>query len=100
VVDAGLRRSPLERRTRLIKAHGHAAHVYAPAAGVFEPFHALGAEVEVGQPCGQVHALDDPARAPVPVAFGTSGVLFSRRAPGQVVRGSCVAVVGADHQMS
>ena len=99
VVDASLRLPPLERRTRLIKAHGHAAHIYAPAAGVFEPFHALGAEVEAGQPCGQVHTLDDPARAPVPVAFGVSGVLFSRRAPGQVVRGSCVAVVGADHQV-
>lgn len=96
MVDNGMKRPPFQRRTRLLRALGHNAHVYAPAAGVFEPFHALGAVVEAGEPTGAVHFLDDPAREPVLAHFRSSGVIFSRRAPGQVVRGSCVAVVGAD----
>ena len=98
MVDKGMKRPPLQRRTRLLRALGHDAHVYAPAAGVFEPFHALGAAVEAGEPAGAVHFLDDPGREPVLAHFRSSGTIFSRRAPGQVVRGSCVAVVGADEE--
>ncbi len=96
MVDEGMKRPPFQLRTRLLRALGHDAHVYAPAAGVFEPFHALGASVEVGEPAGAVHFLDDPAREPVLAHFRSSGTVFSRRAPGQVVCGSCVAVVGTE----
>ncbi|MGH1479235.1 MAG: succinylglutamate desuccinylase/aspartoacylase family protein [Geminicoccales bacterium] len=98
VVDEGMKRPPFQRRTRLLRALGHDAHVYAPAAGVFEPFHELGTTVEYGEPAGAVHFLDDPGREPVLAHFRASGILFSRRAPGQAVRGSCVAVVGADEE--
>jgi predicted deacylase len=76
---------------------GPDGYVYAPAEGVFEPFHPLGAEVEAGQPAGAVHFLDDPARPPEVVRFRSGGVLFSRRAPGRALKGSCVGVVGIDH---
>ena len=98
MVDEGMKRPPFQQRTRLLRALGHDAHVYAPAAGVFEPFHALGAEVEAGQPAGAVHFLDDPGREPVLAHFRRPGTIFSRRAPGQVLRGSCVAVVGAEQE--
>jgi len=91
------RKPPFGRRCRLLRALGFEAHVYAPAEGVFEPFHALGAEVEAGEAAGQVHFLDDPARPPVPCHFQRSGLVFSRRAPGKCARGSCLAVVGADY---
>jgi predicted deacylase len=99
MVDKGMKRPPFESRTRLLRALGHDAHVYAPAAGVFEPFHELGATVEAGQPAGAVHFLDDPGREPALAHFSTSGIIFSRRAPGQVLRGSCVAVVGAEQEV-
>ena len=100
MVDDGMKRPPFQRRTRLLRALGHDAHVYAPAPGVFEPFHALGAAVEAGEPAGAVHFLDDPGREPVLVHFRSSGTIFSRRAPGQVVHGSCVAVVGAEQEVT
>ncbi|MEO1016335.1 MAG: succinylglutamate desuccinylase/aspartoacylase family protein [Pseudomonadota bacterium] len=95
MVESQFLKPPLEKRTRLIEAMGLEAHVYVSAAGVFEPCHELGATVQAGEICGYTHFLDDPARSPEPAHFKASGIMFSRRAPGQVVRGSCVAVVGA-----
>ena len=99
IVDQRLKREPAERRTRLLRTEGDKACVYAPAAGVFQPFHKLGARVEAGTAAGAVHFLDDPSRRPKKVDFNTSGILFSRRCPGKVVHGSCVAVVGAEQQI-
>ena len=96
MIDPALRLPPFERRTRLLRAMGYEAHVYAPEAGVFEPFHELGALVEAGDVAGLVHFLDDPARPPVAAHFERGGIVFSRRAPGRCVRGSCLAVVGAE----
>ncbi len=75
------------------EAEDESSYVYAPAVGVFEPFHELGAHVTEGEPAGQVHFLDDPARKPVVARFRREGVLFCRRAIGQVKRGNCVAVI-------
>ena len=70
----------------------------APAAGVFEAFHELGDAVEAGQPAGQVHFLDQPARAPELARFRVSGMLYSKRAPGRVEQGNCVSVVVNDYR--
>jgi predicted deacylase len=72
---------------------GPAGYVYAPAGGVFEAFHELGARVEAEQPAGAVHFLDDPLRPPEIVRFRRSGLLYARRAPARVARGNCVCVV-------
>ncbi|NIO07527.1 MAG: succinylglutamate desuccinylase, partial [Deltaproteobacteria bacterium] len=76
------------------------AYVYAPANGVFQPFHELGATVEAGQEAGCVNFLDDPGREPVVVRFKCSGVLFGRRVPGLVVRGNNVAIVVTKYEGS
>lgn len=73
-------------------------YVFAPASGIFEPFHELGERVEAGTPAGQVHFLDDPGREPVIAQFRHSGLFFCKRAIGQVKRGNCVAVVASERQ--
>ena len=99
MLDDSHRRPPFERRSRLLHAMGFEAHVYAPDAGVFEPFHRLGAVVEAGEVAGLVHFLEDPARPPIEASFERSGIVFSRRAPGRCVRGSCLAVVGREEAL-
>lgn len=70
--------------------------VLAPAAGLFEPLVALGATVEAGEACGQVHFVDDPGRAPVVARFRASGSVISQRHFGRVERGDCVAHLATD----
>ena len=82
--------------SRVVQVPGAAGYVYAPAAGVFEPFDEKGATVEEGAQAGVVHFLDDPARPPVPAHYRSAGILISRRQPGHVERGNCVAVIGVD----
>ncbi|MGE0718336.1 MAG: succinylglutamate desuccinylase/aspartoacylase family protein [Alphaproteobacteria bacterium] len=85
--------SPERRPSRLMRIVGADSYVFAPADGLFEPFHPLGTRVEKGQPAGQVVFLDDPGRAPVVAHFRRSGFLFCRRAPGRVDRGNGVCVL-------
>ncbi|MCC7275149.1 MAG: succinylglutamate desuccinylase/aspartoacylase family protein [Alphaproteobacteria bacterium] len=85
---------PPERRpTRLMQIVGADSYVFAPADGIFEPFHPLGTWVEKDQPAGQVVFLDDPGRTPVVARFRRAGYLFCRRAPGRVERGNGVCVL-------
>jgi N-alpha-acetyl-L-2,4-diaminobutyrate deacetylase len=76
---------------------GPAGYVYAPADGVFETFHALGDQVEAGEPAGAIHFLDDPGRPPELARFACSGTLYARRAFGRAARGNCVSVVITEH---
>ena len=85
---------PPERRpTQLMQIAGAESYVFAPADGLFEPFHPLGTWVERGQPAGQVNFLDDPGRPPLVARFRSAGYLFCRRAPGRVERGNGVCVL-------
>ncbi len=84
---------PAGQQSRTVRVPGAAGYVYAPAAGVFEPFHEKGAAVEQGEEAGLVHFLDDPGRAPVAANYKCSGTVFARRQPGRVEPGNCVAVV-------
>lgn len=90
--------TPPDDDQRLVKIPGPQGYVFAPATGVFEAFHELGELVEEGQPAGQVHFLDDPARPPEIARFHASGMLYSKRAPGRVERGNCVGVVVTDYR--
>lgn len=87
---------PAGQETRLVSIPGAAGYVYAPEAGVFEPFHETGTAVEKDSVAGLVHFLDDPARPPVAAHYKCSGTLYSLRQPGRVKRGNCVAVVVVD----
>jgi hypothetical protein len=82
--------------TRIVEVRGRDYFVLAPDAGLFEPFVELGDIVQAGEPCGQVHFVDDPGRAPVPAYFHASGTVFSKRHFGRVERGDCVAHLATD----
>ncbi|MEQ1770775.1 MAG: succinylglutamate desuccinylase/aspartoacylase family protein [Devosia sp.] len=81
----------------ILRIPGHDGYVLATTAGVFEPFHPLGARVEAGQEAGRIHNLIDPARPPETVRYGASGIVYGRRQPGRVVIGNCCVTVAAPY---
>ncbi|MGI9333692.1 MAG: succinylglutamate desuccinylase/aspartoacylase family protein [Gammaproteobacteria bacterium] len=95
-VLAGTEQDDSQAPVHIVRVPGQEGYVYAPAAGVFEPFHDKGEAVEAGEAAGHVHFLDDPGREPVPAHYKISGTLYCRRQPGRVERGNCVAVVVRD----
>jgi predicted deacylase len=82
---------------RLLHTPSPACSFYAPAAGIYEAFHEPGQTVEAGRPAGAIHAIGEPARPPVIVAFRYSGVLMMSRAPGRVEQGDGLGTVGTTH---
>jgi predicted deacylase len=82
--------------TRVVEVRSRDYFVLAPDAGLFEPFVALGDTVDTGQPCGQVHFVDNPTREPVVAQFRASGTVISQRHFGRVERGDCVAHLATD----
>ena len=82
---------------RLMHVPGLDYFVYAPEPGLFEPLAKLGDQVRAGQPAGQVHFVDNPARAPVPCAFKADGMVICQRHFGRVERGDCVFHLAIDH---
>ncbi len=82
--------------TRVVEVRNRDYFVLAPDAGLFEPLVALGDAVQAGQPCGQVHFVDNPAREPVVAHFRASGTVISQRHFGRVERGDCVAHLATD----
>ena len=87
--------TPPGRPDGILRIPGHDGYVLATSAGVFEPFHALGARVEAGQEAGRIHNLVDPSRKPEIVRYGATGIVYGRRQPGRVVIGNCCATVAA-----
>ena len=78
---------------------GRDDYVLSPVAGLFEPFVRLGDDVEVGQPAGQVHFVEEPAREPVVCRFKASAMVICQRAIGRVQPGDCVCHLAADREM-
>lgn len=78
---------------RLMEIPGPNGYVYATAEGVFESFHANGAEVSEGEDAGQIHFLTTPGRPPEQLRYGTDGIVYGRRQPGLVQPGNCCLVV-------
>jgi hypothetical protein len=77
----------------ILRIPGHDGYVLATRNGVFEPFHALGTQVEAGQQAGRIHDLGDPTREPVVLHYGASGIVYGRRHPGRVMVGNCCVTV-------
>ena len=88
--------APAPRGTRFIEVSSRDHYVYATEAGLLEPAVPLGAEVQKGQLAGQIHFVDNPARAPVPCHFRRAGMVVSQRFFGRVERGDCVAHLATD----
>ena len=80
---------------RTFELTGTSAYVYASTEGIFEPFHALGSRVNVGQPAGQIHTVWEPSRPAEVVHYACDGIVFARRQPGRVTPGNCCMVVAA-----
>lgn len=78
---------------QVVAADQYDDYIMAPASGIFEPFAELGAWIEAGQPVGQMHAIEQPFAAPLPVLARTSGMLISRRAFPLTRQGDCVATL-------
>ena len=82
---------------RLMRVAGPEYYVHAPCAGLFEPAFELGDEVAAGQAAGRIHFVDDPATAPVEVAFRGSGTVICKRPILRVERGDCLAHLATDY---
>jgi len=82
--------------TRLMEVPEAGNYAYAQSNGIFEAFFELGDEVLAGQPAGQIHYPEDPARIPELLTMEKGGVLVGTRGPGFVERGDCVALTAQD----
>src|SRR5207302_27048 len=79
--------------TRWVQALDWQDYRFAPESGIYENLIDLGAPVQAGQPVGQIHFLERPDRAAVPVIAPTAGILIATRAPALVAQGDCVACI-------
>ena len=95
-VMAGTEPLPPPRGTRMVEVSSRDHYVYATDGGLLEPLVDLGAEVQKGDLAGQIHFVDNPARAPVPCHFRRAGMVVCQRHFGRVERGDCVAHLATD----
>ena len=82
----------------VLELAGPAAYIYAPAEGVFEPFHEIGETVSAGQPAGLIHRIWDLTATPLTVHYGIDGIVYGRRHPGRVSPGNCCCVVASPYR--
>lgn len=82
--------------TRFLNGIDGASTVSSPITGMFEPYHALGAEVAAGQPAGRVWSLEELERPPVEILFPRPGIVCVRRTTARVRRGSHVYLVAPE----
>ena len=57
---------------------------FAPASGIYRPFHALGSQVKAGEPAGAIYDIAEPAKPPTIVTFKRSGLLWTTRGQGRI----------------
>lgn len=84
------------RPSKMMEVPGLAYYSLAKSAGVYESFFELGDWISGGDQIGQIHYLDDISREPNPVIANHSGMIMTRRAPGWVETGDCLAVVARE----
>lgn len=89
---------PAARPEQILRIPGPDGYVFAGAAGVFEPQHALGTKVRAGEVAGRIHHLGDPGRAPEVLHYAADGIVYGRRQPGRVVPGNCCVTVAAPYE--
>src|SRR5215468_9469860 len=90
--------SPRRNEGQFLELPGAKAFVFATADGVFEPFHANGRAVSVGEPAGRIHFPWDPARTPETLQYEADGILYGHRQAGRVHPGNCCLVVAAPYR--
>ncbi|HET6519103.1 MAG TPA: succinylglutamate desuccinylase/aspartoacylase family protein [Geminicoccaceae bacterium] len=83
--------------TRIVTVPDYDCYAFAPRAGLFQPYHPLGAAVRAGEPAGVLHAIEDPMRPAEVVRYGRDGVLWCTRGYARVREGDPVAVIICDY---
>lgn len=91
---------PVAQARNLLRVPGRDGFVLATVDGVFEPFHALGAEVHAGEAAGRIHNLGDPSRSPETLYYAADGIVYGRRQPGRAVAGNCCVTVAGKYEGS
>ncbi len=81
---------------RWVQSLDRSDYRFAPESGLYENCVELGEPVKKGDLLGQVHSLENPDRAPVPVEANAEGMLVANRGPSIVGQGDCVACVAHD----
>jgi N-alpha-acetyl-L-2,4-diaminobutyrate deacetylase len=84
--------------TRHMMVRDPAAYLFAPKGALFEPANVVGDSVEKGQIAGYLHFVEDVDVAPMPLHYGSDGVLWMSAGPGRVARGDAIAVVMKDYR--
>jgi predicted deacylase len=87
---------PRQGPARWVQALDRDDYRFAPESGLYENCVELGEDVRRGDILGQVHSLEQPGRAPIPVIAHAAGVLIANRAPSLVAQGDCVACLAHD----
>jgi predicted deacylase len=72
-------------------------YLIADDGGLYEALVDLNAEVNEGDPVGQIHFPERPERAPVIYRAGTSGTLIGRAHKVLVGPGDFLALIAHDH---
>jgi N-alpha-acetyl-L-2,4-diaminobutyrate deacetylase len=84
--------------TRLMHVPDGDCFVVAEEAGMYEVLVDLGAEVRAGDPVGQTHFIETPARAPRVYRAERPGTLVCRHVSGLARSGDCLAVIASDYR--
>lgn len=79
--------------TEIMTVPDYDCYAFAPRAGLFQPFDALGAIVRRGAPAGVLHQIDGPERPAEVIPYGRDGILWCTRGEAQVREGDPVAVI-------
>lgn len=79
--------------SQLVSSELREDYIMAPASGVFEPFVELGDAIEMNQPVGCIHFIEQPAWQPVMVRATSAGFVMTRRAIPMTQQGDCLAVI-------
>ncbi|MGQ0664647.1 MAG: succinylglutamate desuccinylase/aspartoacylase family protein [Pseudomonadota bacterium] len=89
---------PFEAPTRIMLLPDADSYHFAPCAGIYRPFHALGTWVKAGEAAGAIYSIEDPSRSPTILEYRRSGMLWTTRGQGRIAAGDSAAVVVSERQ--
>ncbi len=90
---------PAAPGSRAVEITSPAQTLHAPRDGLFEPHFEPGDEVAAGEPAATLHAIGEPERPPLSLAFPVSGVALARGNRGLVGRGEMLALIARDAEV-
>jgi predicted deacylase len=94
-ITPGIKEEPAAAM-RLMTSDPANLYTFAPDYGVFVPACRLGDTVCAHDLAGEVHAIEHPERAPIPVHWRAGGLVICQRAIGRVEPGDCLGHLATD----